>query len=114
MVQGQFSLIRGDAGYITAAGGAKVAIISKWVVAPSGVKSDGKPRLRFKAQFSWMNETLMNLKLNGMPMKKRIVVQMKTKYGPENVDILGWQEWRFEGGVLILEDLDHAEGVRVR
>lgn len=103
-----FEIIKGDAGYITAAG-AKAAIINRWNITRSGLKPDGKPRLRFRAQFSWSNDVLMTMKL-----KKRVVVQMKTKYGMENVDILDWAESRYEGGVLTLEDILYVEGVKQR
>jgi hypothetical protein len=105
-----FAVIRGDSGFITAAAGAKVAIISRWNVMRSGAKPDGSPRLRFRAQFSYLNDTLMSLKVNGLPLQKRVVVQMRTKRGVENVDILGWEEWRLEGGVLTLEDVFHTAG----
>jgi hypothetical protein len=106
------AVIQGDAGYITAAAGAKVAIISKWNIRRSGTKPDGvSPILRFKAQFSWVNDTLMNLKHNGIPLQKRVIVEMKTeRYGHQRFDILGWKEWRYEGGVLTLEDIMHSEG----
>lgn len=108
-----FGVIQGDTGSITVAG-AKAAIINRWNIRRVGTKPDGKPKLQFKAQFSWINETLMNLKQHGQPMKKRVVVQMKTKYGVENVDILDWQESKLEGGVLILTDIAHFEGQNVK
>ena len=110
---GQFGLIRGDAGYITAAAGAKVGIISKWVLTPKRMKPDGTPEMQFRAQFSWKNDALMNMVARGT-LIGRVVVQMKTKYGLENVDVLAWQDWRMEGGVLTLEDVLHYEGVRQR
>jgi hypothetical protein len=58
-----------------------------------------------------MNETLMNLKIGGKAMTKRVVVQMKTRHGIENVDILDWEESRLEGGVLTLEGITHFQGV---
>ena len=109
-----FGAIQGDTGEITVAGGAKAGIIKRWTITRSGTRPDKTPRLRFRAQFSWMNETLMNLKHNGQPMKKRIVVNLKTKYGFENVDIIDWEESRLEGGVLTLEGITHFEGVRKR
>lgn len=104
-----FELIHGDAGFVTVAAGAKAGIISRWKMEKAGLKPDGKPRLRFRAQFSWTSETLMNMK----GMKKRIVVQMRTKNGVENVDILDWSEARFEGNVLTLEDVMYVQGVVV-
>lgn len=107
---GQFSLIRGDAGFITAAAGAKVGIISKWVIKTVRMKPDGRPEMQFKAQFSWKNDALMNMVARGT-LKGRVVVQMRTKYGQENVDVLAWQEWKMDGDVLILEDVLQYEGV---
>ena len=101
-----FELLHGDAGYVTVAAGAKAGIINRWRMTPAGRNPDGTPRLRFQAQFSWVNTTLMEMKL-----QKRIVVQIKTKFGQENVDILAWDEWRFEGGVLTLENAIKFEGV---
>ncbi len=89
------------------AAGAKAGIISQWNITRAGLKPDGKPRLRFRAQFSWTSDTLMNMK----GMKKRVVVKMRTKYGVENVDILDWAEARFEGNVLTLEDVMYVSGV---
>jgi hypothetical protein len=103
--------IQGDAGFVTVAGGAKAGIIKKWSITRSGTNPDKSPRLRLRAQFGWLNETLMNLKMNGLPMKKRVVVQMKTKLGFENVDILDWDEARLEGGVLTLENVRRSEGI---
>jgi len=111
---GQFGTIRGDSGYISGAG-AKVAIIKKWIIVPSRMRPDGTPILQFKAQFSYVNEVLMNLKMNGLPVQKRIRVQMRTeRYGLQDVDILGWAEWRFEGGILYLEDIMHTEASNVK
>lgn len=99
---------------MTVAAGAVAGIISKWVVVPTGQRQDGSPILQFKAQFSWLNETLMNLKIRGVPVPKRVVVDMRTKNGVESIDILGWSEWKFEHGVLVLEDIKHAERVTLR
>lgn len=110
---GQFGLIRGDAGYISAAAGAKVGIISKWVITPVRMKSDGTPELQFKAQFSWKNDALMNMVSRGT-LKGRVVVQMKTKAGMENVDVLSWAQWRMDGGILYLDDILHTEGAKFR
>ena len=108
---GQGAVIQGDAGYITAAAGAKVAIISRWNIRRSGTNPDGSPILRFKAQFSWVNDTLMNLKHNGVPLQKRVVVELThPREGHQRFDILGWKEWRYEGGVLTLEDIMRTEG----
>ena len=110
---GQFGLIRGDAGYISAAAGAKVGIISKWVIEPVRMKADGKPELQFRAQFSYKNDALMAMIGRGA-LKGRVIVQMRTKAGMENVDVLAWQEWRLEGNVLYLKDILHTEGAQFR
>lgn len=110
---GQFAVIRGDAGYVTAAAGAKVGIISKWAIIPVRMKPDGKPELQFKAQFSWKNDALMNMIARGA-LKGRVVCQMKSKVGMENVDVVQWEQWRMDGGVLILDDVLHFEGVKAR
>ena len=107
---GQFGLIQGYDGFITASGGAKVAIFSHWTIKPGRMKPDGKPQLQFVGQFSWVNDVLMNMKLRGIPLQKRVIVQMRTKHGLEDVDILGWAEWRYEGGILYLEDVLRSEG----
>lgn len=99
--------IQGDAGYVTVAAGAKAGIINRWVIRRSGTNPDGTPRLRFKAQFSWLNDALM-----GMKMQKRVRVQMRTKVGYEDIEILGWEEMRYEGGVLILENILYTETTR--
>jgi hypothetical protein len=105
-----FEIIRGDAGYVTVAAGATAGTINQWNITRAGLKPDGKPRLRFRAQFSYANDVLMNMK----GMKKRVVVQMRTKYGVENVDILDWAEARFEGNVLTLEDIMYVQGVKAK
>jgi len=107
---GSMAVIQGNAGYITAAAGAKVAIIKKWNIRRSGTHVDGTPQLRFRALFSWVNDTMMALKHNGIPLQKRVVLEMQTVKGHERVDILGWKEWRYEGGILTLEDIMRAEG----
>lgn len=107
-----FGAVHGDSGEITVAGGAKAGIIKTWNIRRSGTNLDGTPRLRFKAQFSWLNETLMNLPER--IAKKRIVLSMRSKIGFENVDIVAWEEARLEGGVLILENITKFDGVRKR
>jgi hypothetical protein len=112
---GQFGLIRGDAGEVTAAAGAKVGIISKWVISPKRMKPDGKPELQFKAQFSWKNDSLMAMVGRG-DLRGRVMVTMRNNKtrGIENIDVVQWAEWRMEGGVLILEDIVHFEGTKFR
>lgn len=110
---GHFEAIRGDTGYVTASAGATVATIGKWIIVPSGTKPDGTVRLQFKAQFSFRNDTLMGMIGRGQ-LKGRIVVQMRRQHGIESIDILDWQEWHFEGGVLRLEDITRFENVKAR
>ena len=99
-----FEIIKGDTGHISASG-AKVAIMSHWNITRNGLHEDGTPRLRFRAQFSYVNDSLMNLKVGGLPIKKRVIIELKTKAGYEQQDIIGWLEWRYEGGILTLEDV---------
>jgi hypothetical protein len=115
-----FSVIRGSDGFITAAAGAKVAIFSRWVIRVSGQKPDGSPMYRFQAQFRWINEPLMKLVQSGT-LKGRVIIQgifrdaRTNKQVPQNVDILGWSEWRMEGGILTLEDIyKETEGAKFR
>jgi len=100
-----FEIIKGDAGTVTVAAGATAGIIKAWNVTRAGLKPDGKPRLRFRAQFSYFSETLMTMK----GMKKRVRVQMKTNYGVETIDIVDWAEARFEDNILTLEDIMYFE-----
>lgn len=104
-----FEQINGNSGWVTVAGGAKAAIFGQWNITRSGLKPDGKPVLRLRARFSWANDTLMSLK-----MKKRVVLQVKTKLGVEDIDVLDWQEWRIEGDMLVLEDIAHFDAKKPR
>lgn len=112
---GQGAVIRGDSGYITAQAGTKVAHISRWNIRRSGtIPGTDRPILRFRAQFDYVNETLMNLKLHGQPLRKRVIVEMKREGHPkESIDILGWDEWRYEGGILTLENVLYTESSHV-
>jgi hypothetical protein len=103
-----FAAIRGDAGYITAAG-ARVGLIGRWKIERAEAGPDGKPRFRFRAQFSWRNDALMGLISRGR-LKGRVVLQMKTKKGVEDVDLVAWDEWRMEDGILTLENVLYSEG----
>lgn len=101
--------IRGEAGYITAAAGAKVGIIARWSIRRSGSNPNGTPRLRFRAHFSWKQDALMNMIQKGA-LKGRVRVQMKTKNGLEDIDIVQWDEWRMdEDGALTLENILHFD-----
>jgi hypothetical protein len=108
-----FRLITGDAGYVTAAAGAKVAIMNRWKIERSGAMPDGKPRYRLRASFSFVNEALMGLVGHGK-IRGRPVLQMRTKLGVENVDIDAWSEWRYEDGLLVLEDIQHFDAKPAR
>jgi hypothetical protein len=103
----------GGDGYITAAAGAKIAIFSRWVINHSGQNPDGTPRFRFKGQFRWANELMLEMVGRGT-LKGRVIVQFKTTKGLENVDILGWDEWHYADGVLILENVYQTEGAKYR
>lgn len=101
-----FDRISGDAGYVTAAN-SKIAIIDRWWITRSGVR-DGKPVLRFRAVFSWGNNTLMSMKI-----RKSVYVQMRTPKGVETLAIPAWADWRFEAGPppqITLEDVVLNQG----
>lgn len=100
--------INGTDGRVEAAAGATVGIITRWTIRRSGIYPDGRPRLRFKGQFSYVNVGLMTLISQGT-LKGRVRVQMKTVKGNENIDVVNWDEWRFEDGVLILENILHFD-----
>lgn len=111
-MSGQFGTIRGDAGVITASAGAKVGVISKWVIVPSRMKEDGRPELQFKAQFGWKQDSLMAMIGRGA-LKGRVTVQMRNRRGQvENIDIVSWGQWRYDNGILYLDDIVHFENVR--
>ncbi len=105
-----FGGIRGYDGEITATGGAKVAVISHWTIRRVGTQPDGKPKLRFRAQFSWKSDVLMRMCERG-EMKGRVKVFMKTpSAGEQQIDVVNWDEWRVdEGGVLNLENVLHFD-----
>jgi hypothetical protein len=109
---GQFAIIRGDAGNVFAGGGV-VGIISKWAILPVRMKVDGKPELQFKAQFSWKNDVLLGMISKGI-VRPRVQVRIRSKVGLENIDIVQWQQWRMDGGILYLDDIVHFEGVKAR
>lgn len=108
-----WATIRGKDGYISA-GGAKVAIFNRWVIKKGvGVTDDGSPRFNFKGQFSWHNAVMLAMVTKGT-LRGRVILQMMTTKGRENVDILGWEEWRLEDGVLHLTGIYKTEGVKFR
>src|SRR5262245_43543516 len=102
-----FGGIRGLDGEITALGGAKVGIISQWTIRRVGTNSNGTPRLRFRARFSWSNPVLLKMCSKG-ELKGRVRVFMLTGKGKEQVDVVNWDEWRNEDdGALTLENVLH-------
>jgi len=91
--------IRGAEGQITAMGGAVVAQIAMWSIRRVGTNPDGKPRLRFRAHFSWRNDVLLAMCTRG-ELKGRVRVFMNGKKGKEQIDVVNWDEW--------IVDVDHA------
>ena len=110
---GQFESIRGDAGQVLASAGAKVGIISRWKLEAGRIKDDGTPLLTFKAQFSWKNDVLMNMLSRGA-LKGRVQVTFKSKLGVETIDIVHWEQWRMDGGVLVLDDVMYFDAAKMR
>lgn len=110
---GQFAEIRGDAGQVLAAAGAKVGIISRWKIEPARMKPDGIPELQFKAQFSWKNDVLMNMLSRGT-LKGRVQVTFRSKIGVETIDIVHWDQWRMDGGVLTLDNVMYFDTAKLR
>ena len=108
-----WAVIRGDSGYVGAAGGAKVAIFNRWVIRYSGQNPDGTPRHRFKAYCSWTSDVLLAMVGRGQ-LKPRVILQGKFKEGKQNIDILGWDEWHFADNVLTLENIYRTEGAKFR
>lgn len=105
---GMFGEIEGDSGTVLAGAGATAAIISRWKVVPSRLKPDGTPELQFKAQFSWKNDVTMGMLAKGI-LKGRVQVRFRTKRGMEQIDIVGWDQWRMDGGILYLDNVLHFD-----
>lgn len=104
-----FGAIVGDSGRIEAARGATVAVISRWSIRRSGAQPDGKPRLRFRASFSFVQPALMHMIQTGQ-LQGRVRVQMRTeRHGAEDIDVVNWDEWKFEDGMLTLENVLHFD-----
>jgi hypothetical protein len=101
---GQFNEITGDAGQVLAAAGATVGIISRWKLVPGRTKPDGTPELQFKAQFRWKNDVTMSMLARGV-LKGRVQVTFQSKLGLEAIDIVHWDQWRMDGGVLYLDNV---------
>lgn len=110
---GQFAEITGDAGQVLANAGATVGIISRWKIAPVGMKPDGTPQLQFKAQFSWKNDVTMNMLAKGT-LRGRVQVKFKSKAGMETIDIVHWAQWRMDGGILYLDDVMYFDSKVLR
>lgn len=104
-----FGGIKGTDGEITVLGGAKVAVIARWTIRRTGTNPDGKPRLTFRAWFSWRNDTLMKMCSRG-EMKARVRVFMLGIKGKEQIDVVNWDEWIVnEDGMLTLENALHFD-----
>ena len=110
---GQFESIRGDAGQVLASAGAKVGIISRWKLEAGRIKPDGTPELSFRAQFSWKNDVLMNMLSRGT-LKGRVQVTFRSKKGLETIDIVAWDQWRMDGGILYLDNVTYFDAAKVR
>lgn len=109
-----FGGVRGTDGEITGMGAAKVAIIARWTLRRSGTNKDGSPQLRFRAWFSWRNDTLMAMCQKGI-MKGRVRVFMLGKNGREQIDIVAWDEWHLnEDGMLVLENIHAMDTAPIR
>jgi hypothetical protein len=109
---GQFGKITGDAGQVLAMG-AKVGIISSWVVEPRRMKADGTPELQFRCQFRWKNDVTMGM-INRGVLKGRVQVTMKTKKGIETIDIVHWEQWRLDGGILYLDNIMYFDATALK
>lgn len=104
-----FGGMRGTEGEITGIGGAKVAIIARWSIRRTGTNPDGRPRLTFRAHFSWRNDVLLRMCSRG-EMKGRVRVFMLGREGREQVDVVNWDEWIInEDGMLTLENVLHFD-----
>lgn len=102
--------LAGQDGEITAAGGAKVAVIARWSIRRSGSNPDGTPKLRFRAHFSWKSDVLLKMCSRG-EMRGRVRVFMLGKGRvKEQVDVVNWDEWIVdEDGALTLENIMHFD-----
>ena len=110
---GQFAEISGDAGRVLASAGALVGTISRWKLVPTRQKDDGTPELQFKAQFSWKNDVLMGMVSRGA-LKGRVQVAFRSKVGMETIDIVAWDQWRMDGGILYLDNVTYFDTARLR
>lgn len=88
--------------------------MSRWAVRRSGSHPDGKPKLRFQAWFSWRQDALLKMCQRG-ELTGRIRVYMLGKNGKEQIDIVGWDEWRLnDDGMLTLEDIRYFDTAPLR
>ena len=99
----QFAEIAGDAGDVLITGGT-AGKISRWKIVPTRMKPDGTPELQFKCQFSWRNDVTLGMISRGV-IKGRVQVKMRTKVGLESIDIVNWDQWRLDGGILYLDNV---------
>ncbi len=101
-----FGGMRGGDGEISAMGGAKVAIIARWTMRRTGSYPDGRPKLMFRAWFSWRNDALMAMCAKGV-LKGRVRIFMQTpSYGKQQIDIVDWDEWQInDDGMLTLVNI---------
>ena len=110
---GQFSEVSGDAGQVLASAGALVGTISRWKLVPTRQKPDGTPELQFKCQFSWKNDVLMNMVSRGT-LKGRVQVTFRSKKGLETIDIVAWDQWRMDGGILYLDNVTYFDTAKIK
>lgn len=110
-----FGRIMGPDGEITGLGGAKIAIIARWTITRSGVYPDGRPKLRFRAWFSWQQPMLMKMCQNGtIKGRVRVFINSPSK-GKEQIDIVEWDQWKVnEDGMLELENISAFDTAPIR
>ncbi len=104
-----FGGIRGTDGEITVMGGSKAAIIARWTIRRTGTNPGDKPRLTFRAWFSWKSDTLMAMCQRG-ELKGRVRVFMLGKNGREQIDVVNWDTWEMNpDGMLVLDNVLHFD-----
>src|SRR5512146_2846505 len=108
----QFAEISGDAGQVLIIGGV-AGKFSRWKIAPVRMKPDGTPELQFKAQFSWKNDMTMGMISRGA-VKGRVQVSFLSKRGRETIDIVAWDQWRLEGGILYLDNVMYFDSGKLK
>lgn len=96
-------------------GGAKAAVIARWTLRRSGTRSNGNPELRFRAWFSWRNDTLMGMCQKGILKARVRVFMFSESKGREQIDIVTWAQWQLnEDGMLTLEDIQAMDTAPLR